>query len=182
MKLVLLTHEREVLRPTNTGALALHAFPQWCRRIVWSRVKPDPDLLALISSHKAAVLFPRLREPSGSDNACDSDAGKELDENHELAGLNNHLEHIYLECLPETLIILDATWQEARKMMRQSPYLKAADKFAFTEQADSGFTLRRNQIEGGLCTLECIIGLLELKNRHQEAELLTHAFIDFQAG
>ncbi|BAJ02345.1 DTW domain-containing protein [Shewanella violacea] len=166
MKLVLLTHEREVQRPTNTGSLALSAFPQWCRRIMWSRVAPDRELIALINSHRAAVLFPRPKNLFSSDNLS----------------VENTTEQLYLEHIPDTLIILDATWQEARKMMRQSPYLKAADKFALTEQLDSGFTLRRNQIEGGLCTIECIISLLELKSRHQEAEELKQAFGDFQAG
>ncbi|MPY24144.1 DTW domain-containing protein [Shewanella psychropiezotolerans] len=176
MNLVLLTHQREVDRPTNTGLLALNAFPQWCRRIIWSRVSPDLALIELIRSHRAAVLFPRTKDLCLSEGSCDPD-GKDGP-----VPMENTQAQLYLEHMPDTLIILDATWQEARKMMRQSPYLKAADKFALTEQADSGFTLRRNQIEGGLCTLECIIGLLELKNHHEEAELLKQALIDFQAG
>ena len=176
MNLVLLTHEREVDRPTNTGLLALNAFPQCCMRIIWSRVSPDLALIELISSHSAAVLFPRPKLLCLSEGRCDADGKGEPEP------MENTQAQLYLEYMPDTLIILDATWQEARKMMRQSPYLKAADKFALTELADSGFTLRRNQIEGGLCTIECIIGLLELKSRHQEVELLTQAFHDFQAG
>ncbi|AQS36359.1 DTW domain [Shewanella psychrophila] len=175
MNLVLLTHEREVQRPTNTGSLALQVFPQWCRRVIWSRVAPDQVLIELILSHSAAVLFPK---PTDS---CHADVSLDLGEKDKLAPLVGKSE-VYLDHVPDTLIILDATWQEARKMMRQSPYLKAADKFALTEQADSGFTLRRNQIEGGLCTIECIISLLELKNKPEEAELLTQAFRDFQDG
>ncbi len=174
MNLVLLTHQREVDRPTNTGLLALSAFPQWCRRIIWSRLDPDLALIKLMSSHKAAVLFPRLTAPCCTDDKCN------LDEKSMLVCLESTSEQVYLEHMPDTLIILDATWQEARKMMRQSPYLKTADKFALTERPSSAFTLRRNQIEGGLCTIECIISLLELKNRYEEAELLTQAFHDFQ--
>ena len=56
------------------------------------------------------------------------------------------------------LWVIDGTWQEAQKMLRQSPWLKAMPKVkiqALKGQAlDSKFELRRNQ--QGLCTMEAI--------------------------
>jgi len=48
-------------------------------------------------------------------------------------------------------VILDATWQEARKMLRQSSYLKTAARISLPPlMLGSTFILRRNQQEGGL--------------------------------
>ncbi len=55
-----------------------------------------------------------------------------------------------------SLVILDATWQEAGKMYRQSPYLQSLARVELQAEQDSAFRLRRNQRQGGLCTLECI--------------------------
>ncbi len=55
-----------------------------------------------------------------------------------------------------SLVILDATWQEAGKMYRQSPYLQSLARVELQTEQDSAFRLRRNQRQGGLCTLECI--------------------------
>ncbi len=55
-----------------------------------------------------------------------------------------------------SLVILDATWQEAGKMYRQSPYLQSLARVELQTEQGSAFRLRRNQRQGGLCTLECI--------------------------
>jgi DTW domain-containing protein YfiP len=51
------------------------------------------------------------------------------------------------------LVLIDATWQEARKMFNQSPYLKALPKVLLINSPKSIYPLRRNQIEGGLCIM-----------------------------
>ncbi|WP_336512798.1 MULTISPECIES: tRNA-uridine aminocarboxypropyltransferase [Shewanella] len=168
---MLLTHERELLRPTNTGRLALDAFPHFCSRLIWSRVAPDKRLVSLLSQQSAAVLFPDEKGASESPNGVDT-----------LNAKSESLltKDIYLECLPQTLVIIDATWQEARKMLRQSPYLKQAAKFALSGNHDSSFTLRRNQVDGGLCTIECIIEVCKIQGLTQEAEQLNTVFELFQ--
>lgn len=166
MNVILLTHEREVERPTNTGALALTAYPQWCRRITWSRVRPDKGLLQILLQPGAAVLYPAVTAEAPVD-------GKSGD----TQGIESHSSGAYLTELPETLVIIDATWQEARKMIRQSPYLQQANKFALPEVQTSKFKLRRNQVDGGLCTLECIIRLCSLKGLTTEAEYLEQEFV-----
>ncbi|MBW8184841.1 DTW domain-containing protein [Shewanella nanhaiensis] len=163
MKVILLTHEREVSRLTNTGLVALERFPDWCARVIWSRVEPDDEIVDLLSSKRAAVLFPK---PVLSKETGDSMVQAPMEE------LN-----LYLNEIPEIIIILDAIWQEARKMIRQSPYLATANKYALTQGGDSQFNLRRNQIPGGLCTLECIIQLCHSAKMSEEALELEAAYI-----
>lgn len=63
----------------------------------------------------------------------------------------------------ETLWVVDGTWQEAQKMLRQSPWLNNLPKVKIATNNDSGsedsatksqFSLRRNQ--RGLSTIEAI--------------------------
>lgn len=173
MQVILLTHEREASRATNTGTIALEHFPQYCQRITWSRVEPSELLLAKLDESGTALLFPpeeaaQLSEAeqvkAGNEVPCDSECNNECDSNAAQTRL------------PTTLIILDATWQEARKMLRQSPYLKTATRFSLVDTPESQFSLRRNQIEGGLCTVECIIELFKQADMLDEAAQLTEAF------
>ena len=162
MQIILLTHEREVTRPTNTGQLAINVYPERCKRIVWARTAPDEALLNLLKTEGCALLFPDENVAEKTDlieSGCT--------ENHQ-SGIS--------KSMPSTLVILDATWQEARKMIRRSPYLKEAKKYALPSAQDSRFTLRRNQADGGLCTIECIIALYKQANMPQEAEVLTIEF------
>jgi len=171
MNVILLTHEREVDRPTNTGVLALKAYPQWCRRIIWSRVRPNEALLNILQASDAAVLYPaQTVTPLITDTIKAPRCALERDHKEPNSGL-------YLSEQPDTLIIIDATWQEARKMIRQSPYLQQAQKFALPDVHTSAFKLRRNQIQGGLCTLECIIRLCSLKGLCAEAQYLEQVFM-----
>lgn len=57
-------------------------------------------------------------------------------------------------------IVVDATWQQARKMVRQSPVLAALPRVSIAQPTASQYRLRRNQTDQGLCTLEVIAALL----------------------
>lgn len=187
MQIILLTHEREVDRSTNTGGLALELVPELCRRIIWSRVSPDVELVAKLASGEAKLLFPKQtqeynlgpevnsseQENMGSIEANDGTA-QLVTEN----ALNDSEQALVAEELPEMLVILDGTWQEARKMYRQSPYLKQASTCYLEQEAKSNYQLRRNQLEGGLCTVECVMAILKLmgKMNLKRAELLETAY------
>lgn len=60
----------------------------------------------------------------------------------------------------ERLWVIDGTWQEAQKMLRQSPWMQDLPHIKITLAADSKseFILRRNQ--QGLSTLEAIAAAL----------------------
>ncbi|GIC76411.1 tRNA-uridine aminocarboxypropyltransferase [Moritella sp. F3] len=79
----------------------------------------------------------------------------------------------------DSLVLLDSTWQEARKMYSRSDYLKDLPKVTLTAPQASEFILRANQLEGGLSTVECVIELLRLQQRDAEAERLKVEFKAF---
>jgi DTW domain-containing protein len=185
MQIILLTHERELSRKTNTGQLALAAFPEEVKSIVWSRTAPDIDLVAMLTSQQAKLLFPASdTEPAVpiDHNALDTFLAEPVLSNAQalLAPAQSTL--IAAQRMPNQVVILDATWQEARKMLRQSPYLKTAARVSLPPlMPESAFILRRNQQEGGLCTAECIIALWRQCGRAEQATLLASLFTELNS-
>ncbi|QSX38820.1 DTW domain-containing protein [Shewanella sedimentimangrovi] len=76
----------------------------------------------------------------------------------------------------DQVIILDGTWQEAHKMLRQSPWLRVLPRVSLSQLPPSRFRLRRNQREDGLCTAECIAALWQASGRQQQALTLMEQF------
>ncbi|MCL1060405.1 DTW domain-containing protein [Shewanella gelidimarina] len=171
MQIILLTHEREVTRPSNTGQLALECFPDICTRIIWARTSPDAALVKQLQTADCALLFPEEVESPSELAALVSSSEKR----RQPASVE-HDEQKSEPAMPSTLVILDATWQEARKMLRRSDYLKNAQKYSISSKHDSQFTLRRNQVDGGLCTAECIIELFKEANMPTQAAQLAEKF------
>jgi len=152
MKIFLLTHEREIKRKSNTGNIAIKSSNGLVERIIWDRVNPNRRLLEMIESHTATLLYPNL----------DAKPLTELS----IANFNN-------------VIIIDATWQESRKIYNSSPYLKSSHKVTLDVKNASNYHLRRNQPKGGLCTIECIIEILKLNGNSQLVKSLTDEFSSF---
>ncbi|GAB1141773.1 DTW domain-containing protein [Shewanella algae] len=160
VKIILLTHERELNRASNTATLALNAYPTLCKRVLWARKAPDAWLMEHLSLGRTALLYPQTEESTSRTQAANEspnqspaqgatlpqDATQEAAQKADLK-LGKPL---------NSLVILDATWQEAGKMYRQSPYLQSLARVELQAEQDSAFRLRRNQRQGGLCTLECI--------------------------
>ena len=147
MKFYLLTHPREFSRPTNTGRLvtaqlramdnsAAPGHEPTCRVIPWSRTDPDPALLRDIEA-RPTVLISTKGE------------GVQVDESRLAADFDQ-------------VILLDGTWQEANKMYNRSPYLKQLPYYRLVTHRPSIFTLRANQVPGGLSTVETVAHLLRL--------------------
>lgn len=151
MKIFLLTHERELLRTSNTGVLAKNVAPEIVERIIWARNTPNPSLLDAIRHENTVLLYP-------VDDADDAP----------------------IESF-ENIILLDATWQEARKIFNKSPYLKSLPRAHIKPRQISQYQLRRNQPEGGLCTAECVVEILIAKNHLDIAERLATAFMLFNS-
>ncbi|WP_105102296.1 DTW domain-containing protein [Microbulbifer pacificus] len=161
MHIILLTHERELARPSNTGNLVLSVSGDECKlvhRRVWSRVAPDQELIQLLGKESAGLVYPR------TETGHAQGAG----------------EIALAAC--EHFVLLDATWQEARKMYNRSPYLRAAKTITLNPQQASRFRLRRNQKSGGLCTAECVVEILRSKGRTELADQLEQRFIAFNAS
>jgi len=159
MKIFLLTHERELHRATNTGSIAIEDYNEIVERILWERVKPDKNLTRLIENNEAVLLY-----STGESSQEDSPA----------------LSSVLVEEF-ENIIIIDSTWQESKKIFKQSPYLKSAPQFRLKTTNDSIYKLRANQPKGGLCTIECIIEVLRMKGQHQIASDLSLKFEQFNS-
>jgi DTW domain-containing protein YfiP len=150
MLITLLTHQREVIKTTNTGALVVDALGDDASVVIWDRKNPNTELLQQLEQDKVALLYP-------SDDS-------------ELASENTSF---------DSYILLDATWQEAQKMYKQSPYLQNLPKLKITSSTKSIYSLRRNQKPDGLCTAECVVELLTEKGSPDKAESLQQKLIDF---
>lgn len=153
----LLTHPREISRPSNTGRLVLQAAPALgldVERVIWQRTAPDPLLQALCIRAEAVLLYP------GAATGSESEV------------LSTAYAHV---------VLLDGTWQESAKMLRQSPYLQQALRLSLPQQP-SLYRLRANQRPGSLCTLESLAGLLQHLNQSAQAAQLYLALQTFQAS
>ncbi|MCL1162399.1 DTW domain-containing protein [Shewanella chilikensis] len=160
MKIILLTHERELNRTSNTATLALNAYPTLCKRVLWARKAPDAWLMEYLSLGRTALLYPQTEESISRAQAANESPN--LSQNQSPSS-NLNQSPVQGATWPQdvaqnlnSLVILDATWQEAGKMYRQSPYLQSLARVELQAEQGSAFRLRRNQRQGGLCTLECI--------------------------
>ena len=90
-----------------------------------------------------------------------------------------HVQTINTQTKPTQFLLLDATWQESRKMLNQSKWLNALPKYAIT-QAPSHYQLRRNQTEQGLSTIETMAQCLFEQKQSQQGQELLDFFNTFQ--
>lgn len=149
--IALLTHPNEIGRVTNTGKLLSHCVPN-CNLHIWDRVNPPAKLLEQIAQQTTYLLFP-------SEQAIE-------------------LETIKPKASTESVlfIILDGTWQEAKKMLNKSPWLQSLPKVALSAAQLSSYSLRRNQAQGNLCTCEVGISLLQQLEPHNDVSSLQQYF------
>ncbi|SJL85083.1 tRNA-uridine aminocarboxypropyltransferase [Vibrio palustris] len=156
LHLTLLMHEKEVTRDTNTGRWLCRALPH-CNAYTWQRTAIEPQLLELIQdpNTQSVVVYPAPNSMTFTELVTSTDDKR-----------------------PFHFIIIDATWQEAQKIVRKSPWLKALPFVALSTQGmQSQYQLRRNQQSGHLCTLEVASVLLKEMNEPVIAKQLT-AFLD----
>ena len=160
MKIWLLTHQRETLKQSNTGQLVQQQLGPDCETIIWQRKQAEPRLLSLLEENNIALLYP------------ESELQK-LKHKHEDQSSDDTNQHY------ENFVIIDSTWQQAKKIMNKSPYLQAMPSLALQVDQPSAYKLRRNQKTEGLCTAEVAIALLKQHQQVTQAEKLLAAFEDF---
>lgn len=139
--IMLCCHSKEWQRNDNTGQWALLSSKK-ISRIRWHR---KTDLIAPVISTET------LTKEAGHYLLFPSDDAENIQQ----------LFQDTTETMPHTLTqlwVIDGTWQEAQKMLNQSPWLKAMGKVKIQastgQELESQFLLRRNQ--QGLCTMEAI--------------------------
>ena len=156
MQIILLTHQRELEKTSNTGQLVLKTLKQSSKRIVWERPSPNADLMALIEQGGVGLLYP---EDTNSTRVAE----------------------IPSEVL-SSIVVLDGTWQESAKMYNRSPYLHALPRVSLSPVKSSAYKLRRNQRAEGLCTAEAVAEVLEYFGNDSDASAMRVAFVRFNHG
>ncbi|WP_322803317.1 tRNA-uridine aminocarboxypropyltransferase [Vibrio alfacsensis] len=163
-ELMLLIHPNEQARDTNTGKLLIQCQLN-VTRVVWERKCPPAEWSTLFADPS---LLPVLLFPS-----------------EESLTLEQVQKQSHQQNRKPMFIILDATWQEARKMINKSRWLEDIATMGLVSQANSQYQLRRNQQDGNLCTFEVAAQLLgqlgEHENQQQMLDFFQHYIPHFQA-
>ena len=151
----LLTHDNEHDKATNTGKLIRAIWPQ-TRVINWSRTEPDQELLQQLDdpSQDFVLIFPRQYSVAEQ-------------QKNTLAENSINLAH-----KSRSFIVLDATWQQARKLYRKSAYLHSLPLLSLLPAKPSVYSLRRNRNELHLCTAEVAAQVLRQSGEPLQADLL----------
>jgi hypothetical protein len=147
----------EPLKPSNTGWLIADVV-QDTFAFGWARTEVDPALLALLADPQwqPYVVFP---------------GEFVLPERvvHEIQTTPTGQRPLF--------ILLDATWPEARKMFRKSPYLNTLPVLSLNPEQVSRYQLRRSRRDDHFCTSEVASLCFELAGEAHVAQTL-QAYLD----
>jgi DTW domain-containing protein YfiP len=147
----LLMADIEPLKPTNTGWLVADVVPDTFA-FGWARTEVDPALLALLADPRwqPFVVFPGeyAAPPRVMHEVVTQEARRPL------------------------FVLLDATWSEARKMFRKSPYLDRYPVLSLRPEQVSSYVLRRSRRDDHFCTSEVAALCLDLAGDARAARAL----------
>ncbi len=158
----LLMADIEPLKPSNTGWLVADVVADTFA-YGWTRTEVNPALLALLADPQwqPLVVFPgEFVAPERVVHAVEVPAGE-------------------AKALPRRplFILLDATWPEARKMFRKSPYLDALPVLSLQPEQLSRYRLRRSTRADHFCTAEVAALCLTLAG-DDKASAVLEAWLD----
>lgn len=147
----LLMPEAEAVKPTNTGWLVADVVAG-TTAFAWSRTYADAALLALLDdpAREPYVLFPAVAAAP---------------------------ERVVQDVAPRPgrrplFVVFDATWAEAQKMFRKSPWLDRFPVLALRPDAPSRYRLRCATRAERLCTAEVAARCLRLAGEEAAADAL----------
>ena len=154
----LLMADIEPLKPSNTGWLIADVVPDTFA-FGWARTEVNPALITLLNDPQwqPYVVFPQTL---ANDARVVHDVAPEDD----------------TPTKRPLFILLDGTWDEARKMFRKSPYLQSFPVLSLQPEQLSRYTLRRAQSASHLCTAEVGALCLDLAHDTQAALALSTYF------
>lgn len=159
----LLMSDTEPLKPSNTGWLIADVVPDTFA-FAWARTEVDPALLALLADPQwqPYVVFPgEFVDPARVVN--------------DLAPVQSYLDHVKTK--RPIFILLDATWSEARKIFKKSPYLLNFPVLSLQPEQISNYRLRRSRRDDHFCTAEVAALCLELAGETHAAQTMD-AYLD----
>jgi DTW domain-containing protein YfiP len=147
----------EPLKPSNTGWLIADVVKDTFA-FGWSRTQVDPAVLRLLADPQwqPFVVFPG-----------------------EFVAPERVVQTVQTEATEKRplFIVLDATWPEARKMFRKSPYLDALPVLSLNPEQVSQYQLRRARRDHHFCTSEVVSLCLDLVGEAFAAQTL-QAYLD----
>jgi DTW domain-containing protein YfiP len=152
----------EPLKPSNTGWLIADVVPDtWA--FGWARTAVDPALLALLADPQwqPYLVFP----------------GEFVDAQRVVYGLQADAAATVPNPRRPLFVLLDATWPEARKMFRKSPYLDQLPVLSLAPEQISRYRLRRSKRDDHFCTCEVAALCLALAEEPLAARTL-EAYLD----
>jgi len=157
----------EALKPSNTGWLIADVVADTFA-FGWARTEVEPGLLALladpqwqpylvfpgefVAAERVVTELPAIIAPADGSN-------------------NQH------PAKRPLFVLLDATWPEARKMFRKSPYLNHLPVLSLQSEQLSRYKLRRSQRDEHFCTSEVAALCFALAGEARVAETL-EAYLD----
>lgn len=150
---VLLMHDDEVLKPSNSGRLIADLLTD-TYAFIWSRTSVEPALLALLDDPRwyPLVVFPS--QYATPPRRC-------LDALPPLAPGQRPL-----------FILLDGSWREACKIFRKSPYLDRFPVISITPEQRSRYQVRSASHDHQLATAEVAAQLLAVAGEVHNARIL----------
>ncbi len=146
----------EPLKPSNTGWLIADVVADTAA-FGWARTEVDPALLAMLADPQwqPYLVFPG-----------------------EFVAAQRVVTEVSIQTGKRPLfVLLDATWPEARKMFRKSPYLDHLPVLSLQPEQLSRYCLRRSKREDHFCTSEVAALCMELAGESPAAQTL-EAYLD----
>ncbi len=158
----LLMADIEPLKPSNTGWLIADVVTDTFA-FGWARTEVDPALLTLLADPQwqPYVVFP----------------GEFVAPERVVTVLLPELAADGLQARRPLFVMLDATWAEAGKMFRKSPYLNHLPVLSLHPEQNSTYRLRRSSRSDHFCTSEVGALCLALAGEPHAAHVLD-AYLD----
>ncbi|MBU6956331.1 DTW domain-containing protein [Pseudomonas sp. CVAP len=151
----LIMTRKEVFKPSNTGWLIADVVRDNFA-FIWSRTEIDPQLIKLLSDPQwqPYLVFPgEYVAPERVTHTVEATSEKR-----------------------PLFILLDATWTEARKIFRKSPYFDGFPILSLLPEKLSRYRLRRSTRSEHLCTAEVAALCLDLAGDVDAASALDAYF------
>jgi DTW domain-containing protein YfiP len=154
--------DTEALKPSNTGWLVADVVADTFA-FGWTRTEVPPGLLALLADPQwqPYLVFPDdYADPQRvvTEVAPPAPSGEAPDRK-------------------PLFVLLDATWAEARRMFRKSPYLDTLPVLSLRPEQSSRYRLRQSADAAHLCTLEVAALCLALAGEERAAQVM-EAYLD----
>ena len=157
--------DTEPLKPSNPGWLIADVVPDTAA-FGWARTEVDPALLAMLADPQwqPYLVFP----------------GEFVAAERVVTRIQSEL--CVVDGRPPAskralFVLLDATWPEARKMFRKSPYLDQLPVLSLQPEQLSRYRLRRSRRDNHICTSEVAALCLDLAGEPLAAQTL-EAYLD----